>query len=214
MADVTERDVLTLAKMLGLLGSDQVGERAAAALKAHQWVVSRGLAWKEVLLPEAAGVSVRVKGEQDEVTALRADVVRLTRELASAKAVIRAQEARAADLQGHAAVQASPYANMGGLGQQYAYQNAAAQQAAYNSALNQRAAQQAYAGPGALVQPPWLNMARDFLANHQDKLKGSRELDFLTSQIQRGTQFGARTKVSPAQEAWLSDILGRAGFVW
>lgn len=209
MADVTERDVLTLAKMLGLLGSDQVGERAAAALKAHQWVVSRGLAWKEVLLPEAAGVSVRVKGEQDEVTALRADVVRLTRELASAKAVIRAQEAsHAAGLQG---VQANPYANMGGLGQQYAYQNAAAQQAAYNSALNQRAAQQAYQ---QTVQPPWLNMAKDFLANHQDKLKGSRELDFLTDQIKRGTQFGARTKVSPAQEAWLSDILGRAGFVW
>lgn len=170
MADVTERDVLVLAKMLGLMGSDQVGERAAAALKAHQWVMSRGLSWKEVLLPEGAPqVAVRVKGQQDEVTALRADVVRLTRELASAKAVIRAQEAT---------VHMKPQA----------YQQT--------------------------VQPPWLNMARDFLANHQDKLKGSRELDFLTSQIARATQYGARTKVSPAQEAWLSDILGRAGFVW
>jgi hypothetical protein len=41
-----------LAKLLGMLGSDHDGERAAAALKAHQLVKARGLTWKEIIQVE------------------------------------------------------------------------------------------------------------------------------------------------------------------
>jgi hypothetical protein len=40
-----------LAKILGMLGSDHVGERAAAAAKAHALVHRAGLTWREVLTP-------------------------------------------------------------------------------------------------------------------------------------------------------------------
>lgn len=38
-----------LNRILGLLGSDQVGERAAAALAAHKMVTGLGLTWAEIL---------------------------------------------------------------------------------------------------------------------------------------------------------------------
>jgi hypothetical protein len=40
-----------LTKILGLLGSDHAGERAAAAAKAHALVRSIGLTWRDVITP-------------------------------------------------------------------------------------------------------------------------------------------------------------------
>jgi len=40
-----------LAKILGLLGSDHAGERAAAGAKAHELIRSLGLTWRDILLP-------------------------------------------------------------------------------------------------------------------------------------------------------------------
>ena len=38
-----------LVKLLGMLGSDHAGERAAAGLKAYQLLRSRGLTWADVI---------------------------------------------------------------------------------------------------------------------------------------------------------------------
>ena len=40
-----------LAKILGLLGSDHHGERAAAGAKAHELIRSLGLTWHEIISP-------------------------------------------------------------------------------------------------------------------------------------------------------------------
>lgn len=47
--DVAER----LAKLLGMLGSDQPGERAAAALKADELLKREGLSWFDVIAVES-----------------------------------------------------------------------------------------------------------------------------------------------------------------
>ena len=41
-----------LAKLCGMLGSDHVGERAAAAAKADELVRRHGLTWPQVIIPE------------------------------------------------------------------------------------------------------------------------------------------------------------------
>lgn len=44
-------DAAKLARILGLLGSDQPGERAAAAEAAHRMVGRLGLRWEDILAP-------------------------------------------------------------------------------------------------------------------------------------------------------------------
>ncbi len=44
-------DAAKLARILGLLGSDQAGERAAAAEAAHRMVSRLGLRWEDILAP-------------------------------------------------------------------------------------------------------------------------------------------------------------------
>lgn len=51
---MTAADLERFRKLAGLLGSDQVGERAAAALKCTEWLASHGLAWADVSLPVVA----------------------------------------------------------------------------------------------------------------------------------------------------------------
>ena len=41
-----------LAKLCGMFGSDHVGERAAAAAKANQFLHDLGLTWRALLVPE------------------------------------------------------------------------------------------------------------------------------------------------------------------
>ncbi|MDR3470924.1 MAG: hypothetical protein P4M09_04430 [Devosia sp.] len=44
-----------LIRILGLLGSDQDGERAFAALAAHKLVTAAGVTWSDLLRPAASG---------------------------------------------------------------------------------------------------------------------------------------------------------------
>ena len=46
-----ERDLLVLVKLLGMLGTENPHERAAAGAKVHAWVTSRGLEWARVADP-------------------------------------------------------------------------------------------------------------------------------------------------------------------
>jgi hypothetical protein len=41
-------------KLLGMLGSDHAGERAAAGLKAHQFIRQLGMTWRDVVAVPAA----------------------------------------------------------------------------------------------------------------------------------------------------------------
>jgi len=49
-------DTAKLARVLGLLGSEHAGERAAAALAAHRLVKRLGLSWQEILMPRREAV--------------------------------------------------------------------------------------------------------------------------------------------------------------
>jgi len=51
-------ELARLLKLLGMLGSEHSGERAAAALKAHQFVESRELTWAELLDPADAPLPI------------------------------------------------------------------------------------------------------------------------------------------------------------
>jgi hypothetical protein len=61
---VQRKDLTKLARVLGLLGSDQPGERASAALAAHRLLTTMGTSWTELLQPkpttEATGTKVVV----------------------------------------------------------------------------------------------------------------------------------------------------------
>ena len=54
--DVQPAALAKLTRVLALLGSDQPGERAAAALAAHKLVNSLGVTWTELLDPKARKV--------------------------------------------------------------------------------------------------------------------------------------------------------------
>ncbi len=62
--------------------------------------------------------------------------------------------------------------------------------------------------------PAWGALAEQMLANHADRLRGDREVTFLTDQLSRAMTFGNGVRISDKQEAWLRDILGRAGLTW
>lgn len=52
---LTKRDRAKLIRILKLLGSDQPGERASAALAAQRLVETSGLTWDEILAEQAPG---------------------------------------------------------------------------------------------------------------------------------------------------------------
>lgn len=60
----TTRDRETLAKLLGLVGSDHDGEALSAARKAHEMVRARGLTWQDVLLVRPAASQAPPSGWQ------------------------------------------------------------------------------------------------------------------------------------------------------
>ena len=62
-------ELARLLKLLGMLGSEHSGERAAAALKAHQFVTSRELTWAELLDPADAPLPIVSVGVADNVHA-------------------------------------------------------------------------------------------------------------------------------------------------
>lgn len=74
---MTPADLERFHKLCGLLGSDQIGERAAAALKCTELLKVHGLTWSDVTLPvsgadvpaqrrEAMGSQMRQTTEQME----------------------------------------------------------------------------------------------------------------------------------------------------
>lgn len=52
MSALAPADTVRLVKLLGLLGSDHAGERAAAGLKAHNLVKDRNATWADVIVPK------------------------------------------------------------------------------------------------------------------------------------------------------------------
>jgi len=62
--------------------------------------------------------------------------------------------------------------------------------------------------------PSWGALVEQMLAQHADRLKGDRERTFLTDQLGRAMTYGNGVRISDKQEAWLRDILGRAGLTW
>jgi hypothetical protein len=152
-----ERDLLVLAKMLGMLGTSNDAERSVVGAKVHAWVTQRGVVWADLLIPpEPPEVEVSV--------------------------------------------------NVGGR----------------PAAASQRPAQASHAAPPPSQPAPhnwasgpaWGPLAETMLAQHADRLKGDRERTFLADQLGRAMLYGAGTRISDKQEAWLRDILGRASLTW
>lgn len=56
---MTPADLERFRRICGLLGSDQVGERAAAAAKATELLRAAGLSWADVRLPEEVPAFLR-----------------------------------------------------------------------------------------------------------------------------------------------------------
>jgi len=200
---VTEAEVLQLTKILRLLASDQVGERAAAALKAHAWVQARGLDWETLLLPEPPPppqVSVSVGGQGHE--ALQAKAL-----MTQATALLR----EAQDKQ-----QAAEYC------QRVAEDM---RRDAERKLAELRAAQLAasVAGGGASPvrpiqpaanQPAWGALVDQMLADHELLIRSPKERQFLLDQQERALRYGGSARLTERQEAWLRAILQRVGLTW
>jgi len=62
---IDPRDKERLIRILKLLGSDQVGERASAALAANRLLESLGLSWEDVLEPPPSPERVVVRRVRD-----------------------------------------------------------------------------------------------------------------------------------------------------
>jgi hypothetical protein len=62
---IDARDRERLIRILRLLGSDQVGERASAALAANRLLESLGLSWSDVLAPPPGPERVVVRRVRD-----------------------------------------------------------------------------------------------------------------------------------------------------
>jgi hypothetical protein len=107
-----ESQLVKLNRILGMLGSDHAGERAAAALAAHRLVKDQGTSWWALLNPPRSSpraVVVRTVYEwgidhagaaEARMRQLRSENERLRKELATAKRRLAdraAQERRARD---------------------------------------------------------------------------------------------------------------------
>jgi hypothetical protein len=201
---VTEAEVLQLTKILRLLASDQVGERAAAALKANAWVQARGLDWQTLLLPEPPPppkVSVSVGGQSHET--LQAEAL-----MRQATALLReARDKR----------QEAEYCQ--GVAEEM-------RRDAERKLAELRAAQLAasVAGVGvspvrpvpvaAANQPAWGALVDQMLADHAPLIRSPKERQFLLDQQERALRYGGSARLTERQEAWLRAILQRAGMDW
>lgn len=175
--EIQEKDLQVLAKLLGMLGSENPHERAAFGAKAHAWVSQRGLAWSELLIPpEDAPVEVEVSvGGQ--------------------------KTAHATPSGGATRSPPPPPHNPHRPG--FAQAQAASQ--------GQTPGGQSW---GHTQFPPWKALAEKMLKDHAPLMRGSKENAFLADQIARALQYGMAVRVSDKQEAWMRDILGRAGLTW
>lgn len=211
---VTEAQVTQLVKMLRLLGSDQMGERAAAAAKVHAWVQAKGLDWKEMLLPEevlpqvtvkVGGVDIQAKQLQGEVDQLRQRLAieqrtRLDVELRLGDALQKADTADRKLQELRDAVRRQPPAPHNPHKPGFAQAQAAHE--AFHIVVDD------------LDAIPWVAHAQAVLDDHPELLRSPREVQFLRDQIARAQTYGAQMRISDRQDAWLRAILGRAGITW
>jgi len=213
VVQLKERDLELLVKFLGLLGSDQVGERAAAALKVHELAVARGVSWREMLIPD----------EPDEVP-VEVSVGKRTNGRAHFYSPAPPFQ------------QANPFA--GQAAQQAAQQAYGHQQNAYHPSHYGGSQAGGLAGglggaasglggvggaPGPQPPPPapwppgspaWAPLASEFLQQHAHLTRSPKELQFVLDQVQRARSYAAKTMLSQKQEDWLRDILSRAALTW
>jgi len=151
-------------------------------------VKDRGLAWSDVILPPPPPpVTVRVRGEGDSwMNSMAQMAAQAQAREAAAQAMAQAAQARA---------------------------QAQAQAQAWR-AQAQPPSSSFTAAPQAAQGPPWQGPAGVMAAQHTNLLKGSKEAEFLNSQLARAQAYGTAVRLSVKQEAWLRDILGRAGLGW
>lgn len=90
---MSSADLGRFKRILGMLGSDQAGERAAAALLATNWLTERGLGWSDVSVPGRAAVpsSEPVAGAGRPAPPAEPDMMQAARE---AREAMEAAEAR------------------------------------------------------------------------------------------------------------------------
>jgi len=78
---VQASDLAKLVRVLGLLGSEHVGERAAAAMAAHRLIKRSGLSWQQLLGPAREGSRTAAarprRAVEDPAEALKATSSRL-----------------------------------------------------------------------------------------------------------------------------------------
>ncbi len=79
---MNKADLAKLKRVLGLLGSDHVGERASAALAAHRLLQSKGASWSELLAMPGSARGAKGPTEQgiDYVAAAESRMRQLRRE--------------------------------------------------------------------------------------------------------------------------------------
>lgn len=173
-----------LIRILGLLASEHAGERAAAALKATEWLQKAGTSWEALLIPPPllpAVVSVGTTGEEH-----------------SAGGVPRARKRRS---------NFSPGANATPPGQSGVHVPPQAAPGPGPSQVPPTGSGQAPPPVGALGS--WQACAQAVLSHYPNVLRGSKEQDFVSQLLQRG-----QSALTPKQAIWLQDICARAGVSW
>lgn len=180
---LAQADLTRLAKMLRLLGSASVGERAAAALKVHEFVEARGLDWETLLAPPEAPpavVSVSVGGSREAEASYGSWAAQSARMHAVAAQMANAQAAAA-------------------QAQQYAWQQ---QQ---NAAMAQGLGASPYDYQPAKPSRTWRHAAGECLGQAA-KMRGTKETDFVQGLLVKGWR-----QLTDKQETWLRDICARCG---
>lgn len=194
MAVPAAAELTRLVKLLRMLESEAVGERAAAALKVVEWVRGHHTSWPELLegalVPPVLSVGV---GEAPPEAPVRAPGSPVTAPPGGGG-------------KGGSGLGAAPGATS------WAQQAANyARQAYYAQGLGQTPyAPGLGAGLGQTVQlPDWQAVGAAILAHFPSVLRGDKERLFIEGRLAR-----AHFPLTAKQEAWLRDIASRAGLTW
>jgi hypothetical protein len=216
---IAREDLARLVKMLRLLGSESVGERAAAALKVHSFVVERGLDWKDLLQPEEALPAVTVSVAPDPAE-FRPAYPSPAEAMAQHQAFLRAQAAAAAAeeerlRQGRAQAKAAGDAFLHSMRQAAAPPPFGAPHAfGRGVGTGQPGSVPPVSGPDAGrlggCLGSWQDVAHALLNWHLGVLRG-KEHEFIVDRLRYN---GSGKPLSDRQEMWLRDIARRANLSW
>lgn len=212
--ELTERDLKRLVKLLKMLGSSAVGERAAAALKVVEFVNAYALTWEDLIFPpEPEPVPIRVRVGKGE-----AEILRLQRALAVAEQARQAAEEGLRQAQNarmeleralRRAEQAKPPAGTQSPGPGTTATSYVRYSTGYVGEAHQ-ASETSQAPPvwPHATRPPFVVPVLTMLTQHRHLLRGDREVGFLTGLIARG-----KSDLTARQWDWMTDICRRAGLV-